>query len=92
MYIAGVPDPNRVASVADDSFLQRFSAAVAGELGGRVGIAPRLFLRKLVDVLDKIEQFPDFDPYRDYEVRIAENELSPAERAALTADDVALNL
>ncbi|MDA3637890.1 BREX system ATP-binding protein BrxD [Mycobacterium xenopi] len=92
LYIAGVPDPNRVASVADDSFLQRFSAAVAGELGGRVGIAPRLFLRKLVDVLDKIEQFPDFDPYRDYEVRIAENELSPAERAALTADDVALNL
>ncbi|EID15203.1 ATP/GTP binding protein [Mycobacterium xenopi RIVM700367] len=92
LYIAGVPDPNRVASVADDSFLQRFSAAVTGELGGRVGIAPRLFLRKLVDVLDKIEQFPDFDPYRDYEVRIAENELSPAERAALTADDVALNL
>lgn len=92
LYIAGVPDPNRVTSIADDAFLQRFSTAVAGELGGKVGIAPRLFLRKLVDVLDKIEQFPDFDPYRDYEVRIAENELSPAERAALTADDVALNL
>ncbi len=92
LYIAGVPDPDRVTSVADDAFLQRFSAAVAGKLGGRVGIAPRLFLRKLVDVLDKIEQFPDFDPYRDYEVRIAEDELSPAERAALTADDVALDL
>ncbi|POY00446.1 BREX system ATP-binding protein BrxD [Mycobacterium kansasii] len=92
LYVAGVPDPDRVASVADDAFLQRFSAAVAGELGGRVGIAPRLFLRKLVDVLDKIEQFPDFDPYRDYEVRIADTELSAAERAALTADDVALDM
>ena len=56
------------ARVADDAFLERFAAAVAGELGGKVGIAPRLFLRKLVDVLDKIEQFPDFDPYTDYEV------------------------
>ena len=92
LYLAGIPDPERVATVADDAFLQRFSAAVAGELGGRVGIAPRLFLRKLVDVLDKIEQFPDFDPYTDYEVRIAAAELSDAERAALTADDVSLDL
>lgn len=92
LYLAGIPDPERVATVADDAFLQRFSAAVAGELGGRVGIAPRLFLRKLVDVLDKIEQFPDFDPYTDYEVRIAAAELSDAERAALTADEVSLDL
>lgn len=92
LYLAGIPDPERVATVVDDAFLQRFSAAVAGELGGRVGIAPRLFLRKLVDVLDKIEQFPDFDPYTDYEVRIAAAELSDAERAALTADDVPLDL
>ena len=78
--------------MADDEFLGRFATAVAGELGGKVGIAPRLFLRKLVDVLDKIEQFPDFDPYTDYEVKIGETELSDAERAALTADDVPLDL
>ena len=52
----------------------------------------RLFLRKLVDVLDKIEQFPDFDPYNDYEVKIAPTELSDAERAALSAEDVQLDL
>ncbi len=92
LYIAGIPDPERVAAVANDAFLARFAAAVAGELGGKVGIAPRLFLRKLVDVLDKIEQFTDFDPYNDYEVRIAPAELSDAERAALTADDVPLDL
>jgi hypothetical protein len=90
--MTGVPDPERVRTVADDTLLQRFAVAVAGELGGKVGIAPRLFLRKLVDVLDKIEQFPDFDPYADYEVKIAPAELSDAERAALTADDVPLDL
>jgi len=92
LYVSGLTDSGRVASVADDEFLARFAAAVAGELGGRVGIAPRLFLRKLVDVLDKIEQFADFDPYTDYEVRIAPTELSDSERAALTADDVPLDL
>lgn len=92
LYLGGVADPERVAAVADDAFIERFSAAVAGELGGKVGIAPRLFLRKLVDVLDKIEQFHDFDPYTDYEVKIAAAELSDAERAALTADDVSLDV
>lgn len=92
LYVSGIPDPDRVRAVADDAFLARFAAAVAGELGGKVGIAPRLFLRKLVDVLDKIEQFPDFDPYKDYEVHIAQTELSDSERAAMTADDVALDL
>ena len=38
-----------------------------GKLGGKVGIAPRLFLKKLVaDVLDRIDQFADFDPRRHY--------------------------
>jgi hypothetical protein len=92
LYVSGTADPDRVASVADDAFLDKFAAAVAGELGGKVGIAPRLFLRKVVDVLDKIDQFPDFDPYTDYEVQIAPTELSDAERAALTADDVPLDL
>lgn len=92
LYVGGVPDSERVSRVADDTFVGQFAAAMAGELGGKVGIAPRLFLRKLVDVLDKIEQFADFDPYKDYEVRIAAAELSDAERAALTADDIPLDL
>lgn len=92
LYVSGLDDPDRVRAVADDAFLGRFAAAVAGMLGGKVGIAPRLFLRKLVDVLDKIDQFPDFDPYTDYEVRISPTELSAAERAELTAGDVPLDL
>ena len=39
--------------------------AVTGALGGKVGVAPRVFLKKLVaDVLDRVDQFPDFDPRR----------------------------
>lgn len=92
LYVTGLSDSSRVESAASDQFVEQFAAAVAGQLGGKVGIAPRLFLRKLVDVLDKIEQFPDFDPYTDYEVSIAPTELSDAERATLTADDVPLDL
>lgn len=92
LYVGGLADASRVSAVASDDFVAQFAAAVAGQLGGRVGIAPRLFLRKLVDVLDKIEQFPDFDPYTDYEVSIVPAELSDAERAVLTADDVPLDL
>ena len=71
LFCSGIHDADRVRAVADDAFLRRFAEAVAGKLGGRVGVAPRMFLRKLVDVLDVIELHPDFDPYRDYEVRIA---------------------
>lgn len=92
LYVSGLDDAARVSAVASDDFVAQFATAVAGQLGGKVGIAPRLFLRKLVDVLDKIEQFRDFDPYEDYEVSIAPAELSDAERAALVADDIPLDL
>ena len=46
--------------------------AVAGRLGGNVGVAPRLFLKKLVgDVLDRVDQFPDFDPRQHYALTVA---------------------
>ena len=61
----------------------------AGSLGGRVGIAPRLFLRKLVaDVLDRVDQFPDFDPRRHYAPTMDEREMTAAERASAAASSV----
>ncbi|WP_030169901.1 MULTISPECIES: BREX system ATP-binding protein BrxD [Actinomycetes] len=92
LFVTGLNNPERVQTVADDEFIERFATSVAGHLGGRVGIAPRLFLRKLVDVLDKIEQFDDFDPYQHYEISIADGELSDAEREALTAGDIDVDL
>ncbi|GAA4383485.1 BREX system ATP-binding protein BrxD [Tsukamurella soli] len=79
----------RVLSAVDDAYLRDLASAVAGELGGRVGISPRLFLKKLVDVLDRVDQFPDFDPRVDYTLQVGAGEREEALRAA-SADDVEL--
>ena len=55
--------PERLRTLADDDLINRLAAGVAGRLGGKTGIAPRLYLKKLVaEVLDRIDLFPDFDP------------------------------
>jgi hypothetical protein len=83
------PSAARVAERCDDAYVRDLAAAVAGRLGGRVGIAPRVFLKKLVaDVLDRIEQFPDFDPRRHYALTVSEAELTAVERNAAAARDV----
>lgn len=95
LFITHLDDADRVTRVADDKFLRSFASSVAGGLGGRVGVAPRLFLRKLVDVLDTIEIHPDFDPRTDYEVKILPADLNEAEREAAagrSADDVELDV
>jgi len=77
------------------------ATATTGSLGGKVGIAPRVFLKKLVgDVLDRVDQFPDFDPRRDYPVTLNVAELTEVERnaaslapaAAANPNDVELDL
>src|SRR5258706_5366843 len=59
----GSPTEDRIRRLADDAYLEALARAMVGALGGKVGLAPRLYLKKLVgDVLDRIEQFPEFDP------------------------------
>ncbi|WND37135.1 BREX system ATP-binding protein BrxD [Streptomyces sp. BB1-1-1] len=85
----------RVLGVVDDSYVADLARAVAGNLGGRVGVAPRLFLKKLVgDVLDRVEQFEDFDPRKHYALTVTDSELTGTERnaAAGSADDIELPL
>lgn len=98
VYAAGSPVPDRIRSVIDDGYLARLARAVAGELGEQVGIAPRLFLKKLVgDVLDRVELHADFDPTRHYTPTLDRAELSTVERNAVagrasTADEVELDV
>jgi hypothetical protein len=88
-------DPGRVRKLVDDEYVMALSEAVTGKLGGRVGIVPRLFLKKLVtDVMDRVEQFPDFDPRQHYALTIGEPEMTNVERSAssaATVDDIDLN-
>ncbi|RAY15935.1 BREX system ATP-binding protein BrxD [Actinomadura craniellae] len=96
LYAAGASP--RVPAVVDDGYLAELAGAVTGGLGGQAGIAPRVFLRKLVEqVLDRVDQFPDFDPRRHYTLTLSAAELTDVEREAWTpvagdADDVELDL
>lgn len=100
LYLGDAAHPSRVAQFVDDAYVEDFAGAVAGQLGGKVGVAPRVFLRKLVaDVLDRVDEFEDFDPRRDYALTLSTSELTEVERNAAaataradSADDVELDL
>lgn len=85
----------RVRDRVDDDFVAELADAVAGEFGGDVKIAPRLFLKKLVaDVLDRVDEFEDFDPTEHYQLTADPEEMTTEERnkAYGDLDDVPLDL
>ncbi|MER7441264.1 BREX system ATP-binding protein BrxD [Micromonospora avicenniae] len=93
LYANGSTAPDRVHRLVDDAYLGELAKAVAGGLGGKVGVAPRLFLKKLVgEVLDRVDQFPEFDPRQHYALTLSATEMSDVERNASSADAVALEL
>lgn len=89
IYCEHCPSAERVRQRVNDDYVRRLAEAVAGSLGGRVGIAPRLFLKKLVaDVLDRVDLHPDFDPSQHYRLTLSDTEMSATERAAAQATSV----
>ncbi len=81
--------PQRIATLCDDQYVRELATAVTGKLGGKIGVAPRIFLKKLVaDVLDRVDQHPEFDPRQHYALTIAETELTAVERQAMGASNV----
>ncbi|MBA9004993.1 BREX system ATP-binding protein BrxD [Thermomonospora cellulosilytica] len=96
LYAAGASP--RIVPVVNDVYIRELAEAVTGGLGGQVGIAPRIFLRKLVEqVLDRVDQFEDFDPRRHYALTLSAAELTEVERNAWTPqaadpDDIDLDL
>ncbi len=95
LYTSDCSSPERVRRLATDELVASLARSVTGQLGGKVGIAPRLFLKKLVaDVLDRIDQFEDFDPARHYQLTLSTAELTVVEREARATgvDDIELDL
>lgn len=96
LYADGSPAGDRIRDVVDDAYVADLAAAVAGTLGGQVGIAPRVFLKKLVgDVLDRVDQFDEFDPRQHYQLTVGASELTDVERnaaagVAASVDDIEL--
>jgi hypothetical protein len=98
LYAAGAENGERIRSVVNDGLVAELAGAVTGGLGGQAGIAPRVFLRKLVEqVLDRVDQFSEFDPHQHYRLTLSGSELTEVERnawqqRAADADDVELDL
>lgn len=94
IYATGRPNEARLRTVVDDEYLDTLARAVAGGLGGKVSVAPRLYLKKLVsDVTDRVDRHEDFDPRKHYALTLTEAEMSPTDRAAAgasTVDDIDL--
>lgn len=90
-------NPERVAARVGDDVIESLAVALIGKLGGKVGVAPRLFLRKLVsELLDKVDEHPGYEPTRDFKLVVDAREMSNEERDAAgiekTVDDIALDL
>lgn len=96
LYATHSSNADRLRSRVDDTYIALLADALIGELGGKVGVVPRVFAKKLVaDVLDRVDLHPDFDPRRDYALTVAESELTEVERnarAATSVDDIDLEV
>ena len=95
IYTQGASDQTHMLATIDNAYIDELANAVTGKLGGKVGVAPRIFLKKLIDVLDRTDQFNDFDPRQHYPLTLTDSELTNAERegaAASNVDDIELDL
>jgi len=96
IFVNGSKDAEGVARRANDALLESLADAVTGQLGGKIGITPRIYLKKLVaDLLDRIELHPDFDPGKDHRLTMRSEELTAEERnltAASSVEDISLDV
>lgn len=91
LFADGQPYAARVHDRCGDAFVAALADSVAGRFGARVGVAPRLFLKKLVNVLQTVAAHPTFDP-STFVLELRPEELTRQEKAALGVDDVELEV
>ncbi len=72
----------RVAERVGDAFIAALADQVSTGFGGKVSVCPRIFLRELVDVLDKVDQHEEYDPIHSYALQLDDAALTPEELAA----------
>ena len=89
IFAEGSSVSSRINTVADEALIRSLAEGVSGSLGGKTGIAPRIFLKKLVaDLLDRIDLHETFDPRKDYRLTIRSDELNTEERNLMPASSV----
>ena len=75
-------DAARMALRVGEDFLIGLVRQVTDGFGGKVSLAPRLFLRELVDVMDRVDQHEEYDPSLHYRLDLQDAKLAPEELAA----------
>lgn len=73
---------DRVAAKIDDRFLEALVGQITTGFGGKVALAPRLFLRELIDVMDRVDLHEQYDPVAHYKLALDDAKLTPEELAA----------
>src|SRR5690606_13274182 len=71
----------RLLRAVDDAFLDQLVEKVTAGFRGDVGVVPRQFLRELVNVMDLLEEHPDYVPREAYDFH--PKTLAPEEQAAV---------
>lgn len=72
----------RVTERVDDAFLKALVSQVTAGFGGKVALAPRMFLRELIDVLDRVDIHEAYDPREHYKLELDDAKLTAEELAA----------
>lgn len=81
--------PERVQERVSDAFLEGLVGQVTAGFGGKVTVAPRIFLRELIDVIDRVEQHEAYDPAAHYKLTLDGETLNAEEVAAKEQRDTA---
>ncbi|MES2638069.1 MAG: BREX system ATP-binding protein BrxD [Myxococcota bacterium] len=75
-------DPVDIRGRVDDPFVQALVDKLTEGFGGRVDIVPRLFLRTLVDVLDRADTHAEYDPRVHHKLNVNRDDLLDEELEA----------
>jgi hypothetical protein len=89
-------ETDRIRMRVTDAVLASLANNVSSAVGGQLSVVPRLYLKKLVDMIDRVDQYPDFSPVEHFELKLDISEMSDEERAAAgvvrSIDDISLDL
>ncbi|WP_437907570.1 BREX system ATP-binding protein BrxD [Sorangium sp. So ce327] len=75
-------NPARIAERVSDAFLRGLVAQVTAGFGGKVALAPRMFLRELIDVMDRVDIHEAYDPKDHHKLELDDAKLTAEELAA----------
>jgi hypothetical protein len=86
IYAAAYSEVDR--SRVSHRFIRAMIERLTGKFGGRIDVIPRIFLKELVDVLDKCELYDDYNPWETYQfdARNLKGELKEEEEAVMVVE------